>query len=358
MKILLYIPTIGSDGMSKIILDIANRIKDDYDIEILTLKVKDSKYINNSIKIHETGIGKNLYQRYKKVKEIMSKNNYDIVHINASHISRLIECFAAKRTKNKKIILHSHASSSDLLNSRLKRFLHQKLKFLYKYVVTDFIACSTSAAEWLFPKDIYQNSKYTVIKNGIDIDQYKYNQKIRDEIRKKYHITDKFVIGNVGRFSEVKNHKFLIDIFNEYKKINNDSMLLLIGNGDLKNEIEKKIDHLELNDSVIILDYREDIYKYYHAMDCFVLPSFQEGLGLVNIEAQTSGLPVIVSTGVPKEAKVSELIEFVDLSYESEYWAKKIKKNFHRKEVYKQVITNKYDINSSVEQLKKIYGGK
>ena len=176
-------------------------------------------------------------------------------------------------------------------------------------------------------------------------------------MRKKLKIEDKcFFIGNVGRIKTQKNQKFLIDVFNLVSKRIN-SKLLIIGEGELKNDLEKHIKELNLEDKVIIHTPVSNVEDYYQAMDMFVLPSLYEGLGIVNIEAQACGLRTIVSDRVPEIAKISELLSFIKLSDSEQIWANEIiNKSDYKREIQNSILKNSgYDIDFESKKLIDIY---
>ena len=167
-----------------------------------------------------------------------------------------------------------------------------------------------------------QDKYYRVIHNAINIKQFAYNQQKRDSLRRDLGIENKLVIGNVGRFHFQKNHEFLIRIFAEIHKRNKQSVLLLVGQGELEADIREQVRRLHLEEHVSFLGLRNDVSDLMSAMDVFLFPSVFEGLGIVAIEAQASGLPCIVSTEVPQDAKVTDRIKFIPLSLSAEEWAK------------------------------------
>ena len=188
--------------------------------------------------------------------------------------------------------------------------------------------------------------------------KYKYNEKIRNDIRKELDLTDKFVVGHIGRFQYQKNHEFLVDAFYKLQEKKKDAILLLIGSGELEQTIREKIDSLNIADKVIILGTRADAYKYYNAMDCFALPSFFEGLAIVAIEAQASGLPTFVYKEVPEAANVSK--NFIKLdSFDASLWAEMIIKTKlrDRKDAYKDVDAAGYNIKDVVIEIEDYYRG-
>ena len=259
---------------------------------------------------------------YHPTVNFLKSNQYDVVHIHSCNTSALaIMAFAAKKAGIKRVIVHSHNTGTK------KDLKYYALKALFEPLLlssaNDFCACSPVAGEWKFTKNICKN-KLIVLKNGIDTELFKiYNVK-REEYRTRLGFSDtSLVIGHVGRFAFQKNHEFIIDIFTELHKKNNKYKLLLIGDGELRQSIEEKVNKAGLTDSVIFTGNVNNVQDYMQAMDLFILPSMFEGFGIVGIEAQACGLPCIFSTGVPYEAKLTDNVEFVSLE-DKDKWIKTI----------------------------------
>ena len=171
-------------------------------------------------------------------------------------------------------------------------------------------------------------------------------------------VDNKFVIGNIGRFSIQKNHEFLLDIFNEVLKKNPNAVLLLIGDGPLENKIKEKTKNLGIEKSVIFYGTTSSTNKLYQAMDCFVLSSLFEGLPIVLVEAQAAGLKTLCSDAITQEAKITGLLDYLPLSGTQEKWAEKIlsyNDRYERKDLFKEVKNAGYDIKQSAKRLEEIY---
>lgn len=252
-----------------------------------------------------------IFKYLKELKRIFKENKYKIVHSNLNALS-VFPLYAAKKSGIPIRIAHSHSTSNK--KEWKKTLLKDMLRPFSKVYATDYFACTEHAGRWLFGNKTFNQGKVTVVNNGIDINQFAFNEKIRNEVRKElgYRDTD-LIIGHIGRFMKQKNHDFLIDIFNELHKENENYKLMLVGQGPLMEEIKEKVKNIDLTDSVKFLGQRTDANRLYQAMDLFLFPSLYEGLGMVMIEAQCSGLPCVASTEVPDIAKVTNNVEFIDL---------------------------------------------
>ena len=286
----------------------------------------------------------------KQVKKIIKDNDYKIVHCNMNSAVMLYPLIAAKLGGAKVIISHSHNSSSD--KGFLKTILHNINKHFIPLFSNTYFACSDKAGKWFYNKKILNSDKYFVINNAIDTKKFAYNLNSRVKKRQELGINDStIVIGHVGRFNKQKNHNFLVDVFYKFHKKNPDSLLLLVGDGPLMSEIKNKVQLLKLSDCVNILGKRNDANELYQAMDIFALPSIYEGLPLVGVEAQVSGVKCIFSTNITKEVKLSTQTLFLPLDVDK--WCDEIKKL--EKTKHKRVTLKACNFDIIVES-KKICG--
>ena len=229
--------------------------------------------------------------------------------------------------------------------------------FSKKYA-THYFACTEHAGRWLFGNKAFDDGKVFIVNNGINIDSYIFNEKTRKEKRNELNIKDTdIIIGHIGRFMKQKNHEFLIDVFKELYKENSNYKLMLIGQGPLQDEIKQKVKDLCIEEAVVFLGQKSDANKYYQAMDLFLFPSLYEGLGMVFVEAQVSGLPSIASTEVPLIAKVSDKAVFIGLDEPIEKWVKIINKNinYSRNVDINRIKDSGYDIVTEAKKLENKY---
>lgn len=297
-----------------------------------------------------------VFKYQKELIRIFKENNYKIVH---SHINTLsvFPLRAAKKAGVKVRIAHSHSTTNK--KEWKKNLLKQVLRPFSKVYATNYMCCSELAGRWLFGDKAYNSGQVYLLNNAIDLDKFKYNEKLRKEKRKELGISgNTLVIGHIGRFVAQKNHTFLIDIFNEVHKKNPNSLLLLVGQGPLKEEIENKVKELELDDSVRFLGQRNDANELYQAFDVFCLPSLYEGLPVVGVEAQASGLLCILSNAMTKETKVLDITKFISLNNTPEEWADSILddvKRYKRIDTSKEMTSKNFNIKEEAKKLEKYY---
>ena len=257
------------------------------------------------------------YEIYKVIK----KFHYRIVHSNMNTLSAF-SLFAAWAAGVPIRILHNHSTSSPGETKRnIMKFILRPLARLF---ANHYLACSRFAGDWMYGQKMMDSGKVTVINNDIDLKKYAFNLQKRKVLRKKLGVADEFVVGHVGRFMYQKNHDFLIDIFAEAHRKIPQMVLLLIGDGPLREGIEEKVRGLNLIENVRFLGVRDDVQDLYNAMDLFILPSHYEGLGMVGVEAQANGLNVLPSTAVPEEMKFTNLVQFEDLKNDTSKWSDRI----------------------------------
>ena len=277
-------------------------------IDLLTNRIIDDvikKYKINNLNIIEIPRLKHPIKQYKKMDDILKKNKYDIAYFNISEAFNSIGILASKRNNVKKIIIHSHASGTDCRNY-ISRIALKLLNMIFKHIIwrwaNCYYACSEKAAKWLFPKRITQNHKYKIIYNAIDDLKYEYKEEIRNQKRAELNLQDKVILGHIGNFCYVKNQEFLLQVIKELEDCYH---LVLVGTGSDYTRIKKKIQKLNLNEKVTLLGLRNDVNELLQAFDMFLLPSKFEGLGIVGIEAQFSGLPCVFSNEVPEEILIN-----------------------------------------------------
>ncbi|MDQ0270925.1 glycosyltransferase family 1 protein [Cytobacillus purgationiresistens] len=283
-----------------------------------------------------------------------ANHQYQIVH---SHMDKM-SGFVLKAAKESSIpirIAHSHNTKSEG-GTAIRLYKWWAGTFIVPSS-TDYFACSSEAAKWLFRQ---QYSKAKMVKNGIAFAPFYFaletRRKVREELELDHGI---FAIGHVGRFAKQKNHSFLIELYAEYERVNKNSVLLLLGDGHLREEMERKVRDLGLKDKVRFLGIRDDVNEVLQAMDLFVFPSFHEGLPVTLIEAQGAGLPCIISDQISSEADLDmNLVEYLPLSNTS-MWVDSIKRRksakIERRSDKEPLVAKGYDISRTATSVQALY---
>ncbi len=280
---------------------------------------------------------------------------YHALVLNTNSLEYVFPLFAARIFGIPVRVIHSHNSGFENDMSLPRRLLVAVNTFLMNHSVTAYFACSNKAGKWMFP-----GKKFLVIHNAIDAAALSYDESTRRTVRTQMGLDHKLVLGHVGRFSYQKNHSFLLDIFAEVCKRHPETVLLLIGDavGDTLylDQTKEKADRLGLAEKVRFLGLRDDVPSLMQAMDCFLLPSYFEGLPLVGIEAQAAGLPCFVSDTVSQELGVTDLIQFLPLQT-PEIWAGAILQGTAklRRNTQSEIAAAGYDIATEIAAIQQFY---
>lgn len=293
---------------------------------------------------------------HKELKKVLQDGNYRVVHSHINTLSVFSLC-AAKCAGVPVRIAHSHSTTNK--KEKKKNLMKQVLRPFSKVFATDYMCCSELAGRWLFGNKEYDKDNVYLLNNAIDLDKFKYNESLRKKKRKELGIKDDtLAIGHIGRFVAQKNHDYLIDIFNEIYKKNNNSILLLAGQGPLMEDVKNKVKELNLENSVKFLGQRNDANELYQAFDVFLLPSLYEGLPVVGVEAQASGLLCYLSDDMTKETKVLDITKFMSLNNTPEEWADNILddvKKYKRIDTSKEMTAKNFNIKEEAKKLEEYY---
>lgn len=287
------------------------------------------------------------------------RQGYDVVHLHTSFWRGFLIEQIAMELKIPKVIVHSHSTWVDVADDKRREDIlrihnEYKEKFDFRYA-TDVCACSRPAGDWLYGKQI-PRERIQILPNAIDVEKYRFRSEIRKNLREKLGLKDKIVIGNVGRYCYQKNQSFLIKVFAKAREYNKKLFLMLIGEGELQNELKKQIVEMGLKDDICCLKWQENIFDYFQVMDVFCLPSLFEGLPITSVEAQAAGLKCFLSDTISTEAKVTNLGVFLPL--EEEIWTEQLAHSVsaerrERKEA--EIEKAGYDIRTAVKKLEQMY---
>lgn len=359
IRVLQILGIVANGGVEAVIMNYyRNMNKNKIQFDFVVHNDADENYIKEVLtmgaKVYKvTPYNQNVFKFMYEIYHIIKSNQYQIVHSNMNALSgfALLPAYLAGA---KVRILHNH--TTDSREEKLRSLIKRLLRPFARLFANQYWACSKLAAEWMYGKNAVINGRVTIINNAINLEKFKFNKEKRERLRKELGLENCFVIGHVGRFMKQKNHEFLIDIFNEVLKQKKNARLLLIGDGKLKLQIEEKVKKLGIKSAVMFLGVRNDVADLYNIMDIFVFPSFYEGLGMVVIEAQVNGLSVVTSDAVPKEAKVTKNIRFLNLRQPKIEWCNAILKA-ERKEIVnnEDILLKNFDIKSESRKLENLY---
>ncbi len=341
------------NGIAACVLNYSERINSSE----LRVDVATPNYVEPEIRnrLGKAGVGlfeipsrKRKPQKYfLELLKTIRKGRYDIVHAHGNSCTLAIELFAAQLAGCRIRIAHSHNTACTHVKA------HKILRPLFELSCTERFACGQEAGLWLFHK-----KKFEIVRNGIDLNKYRFDENIREKMRECRHIPSGVtVLGHVGAFTYQKNHSFMIELMHQLQEETAGTYrLLLVGDGEDRSQIEYKIKQCGIQDSVIMAGNVDNVEDYLQAMDCFLLPSHFEGLPFVLIEAQAAGLPCLVSEHVSKEVRISPDIHFLATEDNIEEWKRRIL-NYdytkHRRD--RDLGTGEYDITAAAKKLKEIY---
>lgn len=286
-------------------------------------------------------------------------HNYAAIHLHCSSLTSIEPLVYAKKYNIPIRIIHSHSSS---VKRNLKaRLIHQVLHLInktrIKSLATHYFGCSDKALDWMYAYTGIR-SKAIMINNGIETSKYRFNLKVRNEVRNEFGLTNQFIVGHVGSFIHVKNHSFLINIFGALLNDIPDAKLILIGEGELREAIVKQIQSLGIEDRVILTGSRGDVNRLLQAIDLLIMPSFFEGLPVSLVEAQAAGLPILASDTISKDVAITPNITFLSLKEDMSVWIetiKKIHKEFTRQDSTEYIVKAGFDIHQTASFLCNIY---
>ena len=297
------------------------------------------------------------WKAFWAVYRIFKEYHVNIVHSHMTLMS-FMTSFIGILTGVKVRVAHSHLAQYP---TGIKKYVYAVFKVLSRITSTDWFACGIEAANYLYGEKNVKAGKVTILNNAIDLSRFKVQEEVRVQIREKYGLQDAYCVGHVGRYTEQKNHSFLIDIFEEIARERADARLLLVGEGPLMEQVNEKIAAKNLNDKVIIAGSCTNMHEMYQAMDVMVFPSLYEGLSVALLEAQAMGLEIYVSDTVTPELNLTEGIHYLSLAQSPKEWSSAVLKNavvgqFHDN---KNVLAEKnYDILREAKKLDDFYSMK
>lgn len=327
-------------------------------MDVLMINDAEQGYKNEVVKCGGKAIvikrsSNSIMSYFMKLIRVIRNNKYDAVHIHGNSHTMVLELLAARLGGCKVRITHSHNTTCNSLA------LHKLLTPLFNSLYTHGLACGKAAGIWQ-----YGNRPFKIINNGVDTNRFAFNQDVRIIFRQKLGLTDdQILIGNVGHFwGKVKNQSFIVDVFSEIVKRDNNYHLVLIGDGAMRPEIEKKVDSLGLKDKVIFTGNINNVSDYLNAIDLIVMPSLFEGLPLTLVEQQANGLQCIVSDTITKEADKTGNLCFISLNAPISEWVQSIEncnskqgREQRSKKAVDEIAKEGYSIQTEAKQLVGFY---
>lgn len=367
-KVLLFIPYFESGGAERFVVNVCEGIdRTCFDPVIVCIRSQSSIYDKA---LEEMGVEKvslvdgecgGLVSRYAAGYKAFAsylkrrQNQFCAAHFNIAHGGDLAFVWLSEQAGIPIRIVHSHNSS---VGSPMKHLVHVAGKKLFGGSATTRCACSDLAASWLFPSEVIESGDYRIIKNGINVGAFGFNEVSRFSVRKKFGLEGKKVFLNVGRLNYQKNQLFLLEAFKAVRAQNDDVVLAIVGSGELEYDLRDRAASLELDNDVIWLGNRDDVASLMSAADVFTLTSRYEGLPFTLVEAQAAGLPCVVSDKVSAECMLTDLVRRVPLEVGtfSEALERALRFESHDRLSYAKYIEKcGYGLDSSIRQLEEMY---
>lgn len=269
-----------------------------------------------------SGRQRSLVENHRQFLALLRRERYHVVHLNLFQGLALAYAGTARRAGVPVRIAHSHNTGLRKSGTRpLKLLVHNMAKYIFAREATAFWACSREAAGFLFPKGALNRRGYRFIPNGIEVERFRFDPAVREQVRGELGVEGQFVIGHVGRLCDQKNQDFLLEVFAQVKRRRPESRLLLVGEGELLGRLKEKAGELGVAESVIFYGPASRVERLLWAMDVFAFPSRFEGLGIAAVEAQASGTPVAASEFVPDEACAGPIFRRLSLDAGAYAWA-------------------------------------
>jgi glycosyltransferase involved in cell wall biosynthesis len=311
--------------------------------------------------------GKIFYNEILSVKNILSIPMRFTSFLNSHSEYRIVHChlnqwcgLVLQGAMNAKVPIRIAHSRNSFEVRSVSNTIRNMIKIPVNYTSTHRFAVSMEAAEWLYGKKAVVSGTVMVLPNGIETQKYLFNKDVRTKVRKDLGLSDKFVVGHIGRFCTQKNHEFLLKVFSEIVILEPNAILLLVGKGVLEESIKNQCFDLGIEDKVSFLGVRSDVPDLLQAMDVIAFPSFYEGLPGVILEAQAAGLPCVVSDKITREAKITDLVDYLPITISAKEWAevllKKVKST-ERKVTLAEFVDAGFDIESVVRWYQEFYLG-
>ena len=279
------------------------------------------------------------------IRRIVRDNRYDIVHLHTAHSAGFLVLLGAKLGGARVRVAHSRNNMAKPV------WLHKLLRPLIARYSTDRFACSEQAGKWMFPR-----ATFRVLRNAIDTRAFRFSPETRAQTRTQLGLGDSLTLGHIGRFTEQKNHPFLLDICQCVKKRRPDVRLLLVGDGERMEDMRKEATARGLTENVLFLGARPDVPALLCAMDVFVFPSLYEGFGNVVIEAQASGVTCLVADTLTRDTRATEKIDYLPLG-DAQRWADAILAagNGERELAAEQVARAGFDVAQAAQDYQAFY---
>lgn len=356
IRVLQVFAALDSGGVSNFVMNLyremdTNQIQFDFAMTAGEKSLYDDEVLSRGGRIFYFDPEEKLTDNLRRV--LREEGPFQVVHSHVFFYSGLVLA-EAKKAKVPIRIAHAHNAHTGESHSVLRIAYERGMQLLIRANATHMLGCSEKACHYVFGDKIMKDPRAVVMPDGIDCDRFAFNPEVREQIRKKYGLDEKFVIGHVGHFNPAKNHEKILSVFAEVCRRRNDAALLLVGDGELEQNVRNRTAELGLTDKVVFAGAHRDVERFYQAMDVFLFPSRYEGFGMAMIEAQCSGLVCVASDVVPQETNADGRAAYLPLAENDTVWADALQ-NVQKRNYNTDQVCAHFDVTKVLGRMKKLY---
>lgn len=358
IRVLQVFAALDSGGVSNFVMNLyreidTEKIQFDFAMTAGEKSLYDDEVLSRGGRIFYFDTTKDVTTNLRRI--LREDGPFQVVHSHVFFYSGLLLA-EAKKAKVPIRIAHAHNAHTGESRSVPRIAYERGMQVLIRANATHMLGCSEKACRYVFGEKIMKDPRAMVMPDGIDCDRFAFNSEVREQVRKEYGLDGKFVIGHVGHFNPAKNHEKILSVFAEVCRRRDDAALLLVGDGELEQDVRNRTADLGLTDKVIFAGAHRDVERFYQAMDVFLFPSRYEGFGMAMIEAQCSGLGCIASDVVAHETAVNRDVQFLKLQLSDTEWANALlmEASQDRKNAY-HAVQSRYGVDCTAHQMEKLY---
>lgn len=357
IRVLQVFAALDSGGVSNFVMNLYREINTDnieFDFAITAgeKSLYDDEVLSRGGRIFYFDTSKNIASNVRRV--LREEGPFQVVHSHLFFYSGLVLA-EAKKAKVPIRIAHAHNAHTGETRSAPRIAYERVMQILIRTNATHMLGCSEKACRYVFGDMIMKDPRTAVMPDGIDCDRFAFNPEVREQVRKEYGLDGKYVVGHVGHFNPAKNHEKILSVFSEVCRLRDDAALLLVGDGELEQDVRNRTAELGLTDKVVFVGAHKDVERFYQAMDVFLFPSRYEGFGMAMIEAQASGLACVASDVVPMETNVDGRTAYLSLCENDIQWAKQVINAPARQAGILSLVAEDYGVSRAASEIERVY---
>ena len=357
IRVLQVFAALDSGGVSNFVMNLyreidTDKIQFDFALTAGEMSLYDDEVKSRGGCIFYFDTSKDIASNVRRV--LREKGPFQVVHSHLFFYSGLVLA-EAKKAKVPIRIAHAHNAHTGETRSVPRIAYERVMQMLIRVNATHMLGCSEKACRYVFGEKIMKDLRAAVMPDGIDCDRFAFNPEVREQVRKEYGLDGKYVVGHVGHFNPAKNHEKILSVFAEVCRLRDNAALLLVGDGELEQDVRKRTAELGLTDRVVFVGAHKDVERFYQAMDVFLFPSRYEGFGMAMIEAQASGLACVASDVVPAETNVDGRTVYLSLRENDIQWAEQLIDAPVRQPAIIKLVALAYGVDRAASQIERVY---